>query len=255
MRNKLFRPELHPKLRATLKLPQAWSANPKQVKASIINTPRCPAFPDWEWLNLVQGKTINLDSVFSSFYSTSTDNQCTENIGEVKFKFGTKDSSKPVTTHGDWTITFDLTHMYTSSCSLTEQRSLSSTKDTFCNISPPPSGNPNTLESSPLTRLSESGSWSGTTYCCLTSTSLVTSDPCTLTTLVLLNQVEHLDLQLLLPQTGLPFESVMRHVRTGTKECVTEKNCFYLHICKLSFKKGHTSNKCPTKGATGSSGS
>ena len=37
--------------------------------------------------------------------------------------------------------------------------------------------------------------------------------------------------------------------------CDWEKNCFYLHICKLCFKKGHTSNKCPTKGATGSSGS
>ena len=30
-------------------------------------------------------------------------------VGEVEFKFGTKDASKPVTTHGDWTIAFDLT--------------------------------------------------------------------------------------------------------------------------------------------------
>ena len=33
-----------------------------------------------------------------------------ESIGEVKFKFGTKDVSKPITTHGDWTIVFNLTH-------------------------------------------------------------------------------------------------------------------------------------------------
>ena len=33
-----------------------------------------------------------------------------ESIGEVKFKFGTKDISKPITTHGDWTIVFDFTH-------------------------------------------------------------------------------------------------------------------------------------------------
>ena len=55
-------------------------------------------------------KIINLDSIFSGFYSTSTDNQHTKNIREVEFKFGTKDSSKPVTTHRDWTIAFDLTH-------------------------------------------------------------------------------------------------------------------------------------------------
>ena len=109
IRNKLLGVELRPELRATLELLRAWSINPKQVKSSIVNTPRCPAFPDSEWLNLIQGKSINLDNVFSGFYSTSTDNQRTESIGEVEFKFGTKDASKPVTTHGDWTIAFDLT--------------------------------------------------------------------------------------------------------------------------------------------------
>ena len=76
---------------------------------SIINTPGCPAFPDSKWLNLIQEKTINVDNVFSRFYSTLTDNQRTESIGEVEFKFGTKDSSKPVTMDRDWTIVFDLT--------------------------------------------------------------------------------------------------------------------------------------------------
>ena len=67
IRNKLFGSELRPELRTTLSLLQAWSANPKQVRASIVNTPGCLAFPDSEWLNLVQGKTINLDNVFSGF--------------------------------------------------------------------------------------------------------------------------------------------------------------------------------------------
>jgi len=109
VRNKLFGSELQVELRATLELLKAWSVNPKQVKSSIINTPKCPAFPDSEWLNLVQGRPINLDNVFSGFYSTSTDNQRTESVGEIELKFGTKDASKPVTTHGDWTIAFDLT--------------------------------------------------------------------------------------------------------------------------------------------------
>ena len=85
---------------------QAWSANPKQVKVSIINTPGCPAFPDSEWLNLVQGKSVNLNNIFSRFYSTSANYQ---HIREVEFKFGTKDASKPISTHGDLTIAFDIT--------------------------------------------------------------------------------------------------------------------------------------------------
>jgi hypothetical protein len=110
IRNKLFGDELRPELHATLDLLQVWSVNPKQVKASIVNTPKCPAFPDSEWLNLVQDKPINLDNIFSGYYSTSTDNQCTKTLGElVRFKFGTKDVSKPIITHGNWTIAFNIT--------------------------------------------------------------------------------------------------------------------------------------------------
>ena len=110
IRNKLFGDELRPKLRATLDLLQVGSVNPKQVKASIVNTPKYPTFPDSEWLNLIQGKPINLDNIFSGYYSTSTDNQCTKTFGElVKLKFGTNDISKPIITHGDWTIAFDIT--------------------------------------------------------------------------------------------------------------------------------------------------
>ena len=107
--NKLLRVELWPELHATLDLLQAWLVSPKQVKASIFNMLRCPTFPDSKWLNLIQGKYIDLGNVFSGFYSTLTDDQQMESIREVKFKFGTKDVSKPVTTHGDWTIAFDLT--------------------------------------------------------------------------------------------------------------------------------------------------
>jgi hypothetical protein len=71
---------------------------------------RMPCFPNSEWLNLVQGKSINLNNIFSGLYSISTNNQWTESIGEVEFKFGIKDASKPVSTHGDWTIAFNITH-------------------------------------------------------------------------------------------------------------------------------------------------
>jgi hypothetical protein len=65
--NKFLGVELRPELWTTLELLQAWSVNPKQVKVSIINTLGCPAFPNSKW--------INLDNIFSGFYSTSTNNQ------------------------------------------------------------------------------------------------------------------------------------------------------------------------------------
>jgi hypothetical protein len=71
--------------------------------------PRCPAFPDSEWLNLVQGKAINLNNAFPGFYSTSINNKQTQTVGEIELKFEIKDASTPVTTHGNWTIVFDLT--------------------------------------------------------------------------------------------------------------------------------------------------
>ena len=145
--------------------------------------------------------------------------------------------------------------MHTSSHSLTEQKNLNSTKDTFCNSSPP-SESLNILGLSPLTNLSGSESQSGVTYCYLTLTSLVTSNPCTSTTLVLLNQVECPDLQPLFPQIDPPAQRCNEACQNWNKGvCGQEKNCFYLHVCVLCLKKGHTSDKCLMKGAAGSSGS
>jgi hypothetical protein len=254
VRNKLFGPELRPELRATLELLQAWSANPKQVRASIVNTPGCPAFPDSEWLNLVQGKTINLDSVFSGFYSTSTDNQRTENIGEVEFKFGTKDSSKPVTTHGDWTIAFDLTrdaylftfahraeelklyqrhilqqfatkreteHLRVIALDKAIRKRVSERRDLLLSDF----DQFNDLRSMHLDHFgaAEPSRASG-------STAAVSSDR---------------------PPARKRNEAC-RNWNKGV--CGRGKNCFYLHICELCLKKGHTSDKCPTKGAAGGSG-
>ena len=35
--------------------------------------------------------------------------------------------------------------------------------------------------------------------------------------------------------------------------CGRGKNCFYLHVCESCLKKGHTSDKCPSKGSAGGS--
>ena len=45
------------------------------------------------------------------------------------------------------------------------------------------------------------------------------------------------------------WNEVCRNWNKGV--CGWEKICFYLHVCELCLKKGHTSDKCLTKGATG----
>ena len=216
----------------------------------IINTPGCPAFPDTEWLNLTQGKSINLDNIFSGFYSTFTNNQ---SIGEVEFKFGMMDISKPVMMHGDWTIMFDLTrdaflftfthraeelkvyqcyilHQFTTKHESEHPRvitldrairnwvsecqdSLLSNLDQF-----------NNLQTMHLDHygVAKSGHTAGCNFANLSNK----------------------------PSTRKQNEPCWNWNK-GISRC--RKNCYYLHICKLCLKKGHTSNKCPQGKSTASS--
>lgn len=253
VRNNLFGTELRPELHATLELLKAWSVNPKQVKSSIVNTPKCPAFPDSEWLNLVQGKPINLDNVFSGFYSTSTDNQRSESIGEIELKFGIKDASKPVATHGDWTIAFDLTrdaYLFAFAHRAEELKQYQRyILQQFATKRESEHPRVIALDRAIRKRVSE-------------CRDLLLSDFDQFGDL----QTMHLDHYGAADQ-GRDSETIAPKDRPASKKrsepcrnwnkgvCGRGKNCFYLHVCAICLQKGHTSDKCPRKGATGSSGS
>ena len=251
IRNKLFGSELRPELRATLDLLQAWSANPKQVKASIVNTPKCPAFPDSEWFNLVQGKPINLDNVFSGFYSTSTDNKRTESIGEIELKFGTKDATKPVTTHGDWTIAFDLTrdaYLFTFAHRAEElkqyQRYILQQFATKRDSEHP---RVIALDKAIRKRISE-------------RRDLLLSDFDQFTDLQTMH-LDHYGAGNPGRESGAGTSADKPPVKKRNEPCRNWNNgvcnrgkgCYYLHVCAICLQKGHTSDKCPRKGASGSS--
>jgi hypothetical protein len=61
-------------------------------------------FPDSEWNNVLAGKAINLDVIFSGMYSTATDNRAIENIRDLELHFGASKPAKTIKTHGDWVI-------------------------------------------------------------------------------------------------------------------------------------------------------
>ena len=76
----------------------------KSTKLVVLTSRRVPEFPDSEWNNVLSGRAVNLDTVFSGMFSTITDNRAVENIGELELHFGASKPSKAVKTHGDWVV-------------------------------------------------------------------------------------------------------------------------------------------------------
>jgi nucleoid DNA-binding protein len=76
----------------------------KSSKWMVLSSKRVPKFPDSEWNNVLAGKVVNIDVVFSHMYSTITDNRAIKNIGNLKLHFGATKPAKTVETHGDWVI-------------------------------------------------------------------------------------------------------------------------------------------------------
>jgi len=99
---------LRPELKQTIGLLRKWAKDPKKVKAHLINSLSCPEFPDAEWFNIILGKAVNLDVVFSGLYSTDNDSRQIEHLGDIELKFGAKTTAKHISSHGDWTIAFDI---------------------------------------------------------------------------------------------------------------------------------------------------
>jgi len=95
---------LTPSQELTRKLVQNHTIDLKTSKRMVLSSKRVPEFPDSEWSNVLAGKAVNLDAVFSGMYSTVTDNRAIENIGDLELHFGATKPAKTVETHGDWVI-------------------------------------------------------------------------------------------------------------------------------------------------------
>ncbi|KIK77949.1 hypothetical protein PAXRUDRAFT_17159 [Paxillus rubicundulus Ve08.2h10] len=62
-----------PELQHTTELLANWATDPKEVKQQFVNNPACPEFPDSEWNNIILGKPVNFDVVFSGMFTTQLD--------------------------------------------------------------------------------------------------------------------------------------------------------------------------------------
>jgi hypothetical protein len=95
---------LTPSQELTRNLVQNHLLDLKSSKRMVLSSKRVPEFPDSEWNNVLAGKAVNVDVVFSGMYSTITDNRAIENIGDLKLHFGAAKPAKTVETHRDWVI-------------------------------------------------------------------------------------------------------------------------------------------------------
>ena len=83
------------------------------TKLRVLSAKRIPEFPNMEWNNVLAGKSVNLDVIFSGMYSTSTNNRTIENIGDLELHFGADKPAKSVETHGDWVIAWRIAYWAT----------------------------------------------------------------------------------------------------------------------------------------------
>jgi hypothetical protein len=94
---------LRPELKLTLKYLKDWSIDPKFVRSSITNTASCPDFPYSEWSNIIAGRAVNLDHVYSSFYTMINDNRNVTNLGGIEITTDSgKTPSKTVKRDSEW---------------------------------------------------------------------------------------------------------------------------------------------------------
>jgi hypothetical protein len=91
-------------LRKTIALLENISRDPRQAKSTLINSTRCPQFPDSEWTNILAGRAVDLDRVLASLYTVSYDERRTERFGNLELAFGPTKPAKTVDTHGKWVI-------------------------------------------------------------------------------------------------------------------------------------------------------
>ena len=101
----IIRPELQ-KTQATIRL---FSKDFSATKRFITSSLTVPEFPDAEWDNVIRGRPVNINTVFSSINAISPAIEYTESIGSYKIKFsGSTASTKKVQNLGDWIMAWGL---------------------------------------------------------------------------------------------------------------------------------------------------
>jgi hypothetical protein len=96
--------------RKTLSLKANHLLDLKAAKNDLISQLDCPDFPDSLWTDILANRFIDLDKVYSGYYSLESDHKLTESVRTVDITLstggGVSKPTKTVETHGEWSIAF-----------------------------------------------------------------------------------------------------------------------------------------------------
>lgn len=74
----------------------------RYVIQNLYNQPNRPPFPDSEWENIIKGRAVNLDNVFSRYHTDYMPNTVSSSIGEIKLVLEDQPIRKRIVTQAEW---------------------------------------------------------------------------------------------------------------------------------------------------------
>lgn len=102
-KQQLARIALSPSCTRSREILERLSKDPTFVKRHAIWSPIAPAgFPASEWDNIIAGKPINLDKVFSALHLVAPVKENVGRLGGHTFHFGDTEPARKVASSGDW---------------------------------------------------------------------------------------------------------------------------------------------------------
>nr|VWP00840.1 Argininosuccinate lyase (ASAL) (EC (Arginosuccinase) [Ganoderma boninense] len=96
--------KLRPEVLQTLTLLRSYAVDVRFAKSNLINSVGAPEFPDAEWGNVLRGKPVDLNHVFSGQYTLGQDEKHVEKLGPVELSYRAVTPAKVVKSAGDWVI-------------------------------------------------------------------------------------------------------------------------------------------------------
>ena len=91
-------------LQRTNEVLESWSQDPREARRRLMYHQYSPEFHESGWNEIVRGKCLNLDTVYTFIATSQTVDKHTETIGGIEIKYGfAETASKKITSYQGWT--------------------------------------------------------------------------------------------------------------------------------------------------------
>ncbi|THH27792.1 hypothetical protein EUX98_g6401 [Antrodiella citrinella] len=97
---------LSPELEETLRLKENYTRDIAQCKQLVLAQPCAPELPDVVWDPILKNSYVDLNKIFTGFYSTSGDARQSHKLGDLELYTEQIKTDRTITQHGHWTIAF-----------------------------------------------------------------------------------------------------------------------------------------------------